>query len=463
MEKRHRTVFICQHCGRESIRWLGRCPDCNGWNTFVETSVGATDSGRRTHGNTRATPQKLSLVRSDETPRLTLSLEECNRVLGGGIVPGSLVLIGGDPGIGKSTLLLQVAAALAESGRSIVYVSGEESPTQLKLRADRLGIAGRESLFILPETNMDSILAQLADSNAGMVIVDSIQTVYLDSLDSPPGSVGQIRECAMKLMQWAKTSNTPVMLSGHVTKDGAIAGPRVLEHIVDAVLYLEGEPFGRYRLLRSVKNRFGSTNEVGVFEMRNTGLVEVTNPSATFLSERPSETLGSAVVSTLEGSRPLLVEIQALTTITSFGLPRRTANGVDFNRMLLIIAVLSKRAGLSLGNQDVMVNVVGGLKISEPAADLGIALAVASSFREVPIDPGLVAIGEVGLSGELRAVPNVDRRLAEAAKLGFQRCLLPKPATGFVPPRDIHVVGVTSLKEALREALPKRGAKTAEA
>jgi DNA repair protein RadA/Sms len=367
------------------------------------------------------------------------------------------VLIGGDPGIGKSTLLLQVSSAVAQYGKKVLYVTGEESPTQVKLRANRLGLGG-EWLFILPETNMEVILEHLERSSPDMVVIDSIQTVYLDQLDSAPGSVGQIRECTMKLMQWAKTANVPVLLSGHVTKDGAIAGPRVLEHIVDAVLYLEGEPFSAYRLLRSVKNRFGSTNEVGIFEMRGNGLMEVANPSEAFLSQRPKETVGSAVVPTLEGSRPLLVEIQALTSTTSFGFPRRTANGVDFNRLLLITAVLTKRAGLALGNQDIMVNVVGGLRVNEPAADLGIALAIASSLRGATIDPNLVAIGELGLSGELRAVPHADRRLSEAAKLGFNRCLVPKTTKVDVP-QGMELIGAESVREALRKALSKVGDK----
>ena len=457
MEKGRRTVFICQQCGRESIKWLGRCPDCEGWNTFVETVVRTPSSHRSVSRVLSTAPQELSQVSGEETPRLTLSFDECNRVLGGGVVPGSLVLIGGDPGIGKSTLLLQVSSAVAQYGKKVLYVTGEESPTQVKLRANRLGLGG-EWLFILPETNMEVILEHLERSSPDMVVIDSIQTVYLDQLDSAPGSVGQIRECTMKLMQWAKTANVPVLLSGHVTKDGAIAGPRVLEHIVDAVLYLEGEPFSAYRLLRSVKNRFGSTNEVGIFEMRGNGLMEVANPSEAFLSQRPKETVGSAVVPTLEGSRPLLVEIQALTSTTSFGFPRRTANGVDFNRLLLITAVLTKRAGLALGNQDIMVNVVGGLRVNEPAADLGIALAIASSLRGATIDPNLVAIGELGLSGELRAVPHADRRLSEAAKLGFNRCLVPKTTKVDVP-QGMELIGAESVREALRKALSKVGDK----
>ncbi len=393
-------------------------------------------------------PQELSRVSDEETPRLAISLAEFNRVLGGGIVPGSLVLIGGDPGIGKSTLLLQVSAAVAQDGGRVLYVTGEESLGQVKLRSKRLGLGG-EQLFILPETDLESILEHLAEASPDLAIIDSIQTVHLDGLDSAPGSVGQIRECTMRLMQWSKIANVPILISGHVTKDGAIAGPRALEHIVDVVLYLEGEPFSAYRLLRGVKNRFGSTNEVGIFEMRSQGLVEVDNPSEAFLSQRVKEAVGSAVVPTLEGTRPLLVEIQALTSTTSFGLPRRTANGVDFNRLLLITAVLTKRAGLALGSQDIMVNVAGGLKVSEPAADLGVALAIASSLRGTAIDPNLVAIGELGLSGELRAVPHLERRLNEAAKLGFKRCLLPtttKPGAS----QGMELITVASVREALK-------------
>jgi DNA repair protein RadA/Sms len=387
-------------------------------------------------------------------------LAEFNRVLGGGIVPGSLVLIGGDPGIGKSTLLLQVSAMAAQQGGKVLYVSGEESLQQVRLRANRLGLGGG-GLYILAETNLEAILGQLDQAAPDLVVVDSIQTVSVDELGSAPGSVGQIRECTMRLMGWAKTAGVPVLISGHVTKDGAIAGPRVLEHIVDVVLYLEGEAFSAYRLLRSVKNRFGSTNEVGIFEMRGEGLVEVDNPSEVFLSQRAKEAVGSAVVPTIEGTRPLLVEIQALTSATSFGLPRRTANGIDFNRLLLIAAVLSKRVGLALGSQDIIVNVVGGLRVNEPAADLGIALAIASSLRGVAIDSGLVAVGEVGLSGELRGVPQLERRLAEAAKLGFQRCLVPKSREGAAPiPRGIEAVAVESVKESLKVALPGSGRQT---
>jgi len=456
---RTKTVFVCQQCGKESVKWLGRCPNCEGWNTFIESLI--APSSRSVPSRLPASaPRELSQIAIEGTPRLTISLAEFNRVLGGGIVPGSLVLIGGDPGIGKSTLLLQVSAMAAQQGSKVFYVSGEESLQQVRLRANRLGLGGG-GLYILAETNLEAILGHLDQAAPDLVVVDSIQTVSVDELGSAPGSVGQIRECTMRLMGWAKTAGVPVLLSGHVTKDGAIAGPRVLEHIVDVVLYLEGEAFSAYRLLRSVKNRFGSTNEVGIFEMRGEGLVEVDNPSEVFLSQRAKEAVGSAVVPTIEGTRPLLVEIQALTSATSFGLPRRTANGIDFNRLLLIAAVLSKRVGLALGSQDIIVNVVGGLRVNEPAADLGLALAIASSLRGVAIDPGLVAVGELGLSGELRGVPQLERRLAEAAKLGFQRCLVPKSREGSVPiPRGIEPVAVESVRESLKVALTSSGRKT---
>jgi len=395
-------------------------------------------------------------VTIEAADRWPLPIAEFNRVLGGGLVSGSLVLISGDPGIGKSTLLLQASAAIAQDKGKVVYISGEETLHQIKLRSERLGITG-ERLYLLAETDLEVILAQLEQLSPSLAVIDSIQTVYVPELDAAPGSVTQVRECTLRLMHWAKLSAVPVFIAGHVTKDGTIAGPRILEHIVDVVLYLEGEPFSAYRLLRSVKNRFGSTNEVGVFEMKGQGMVEVDNPSRAFLSQRWAEAMGSVVVSTLEGSRPLLVEIQALTTPTSFGLPRRTANGVEFNRLLLVTAVLTQRAGLRLGNQDIIVNVTGGLKIGEPAADLGIALAIASSFRDIGVDPGLVVVGEVGLSGELRAVSQLERRVAEAARLGFKRCLMPKVSTKVSPaPKDIELIPVSTLREAIGAGLVKR-------
>jgi DNA repair protein RadA/Sms len=380
-------------------------------------------------------------------------MAELNRVLGGGIVPGSLTLIGGEPGIGKSTLLLQVSALLASDRGDVVYVSGEETLHQTKIRAQRLGIKG-DRLYLLAETSLDVILARIDELKPCLVVVDSIQSVCLPELETAPGSIAQVKECTLRLMHWAKLTQVPVCITGHVTKDGAIAGPRVLEHIVDVVLYLEGEPFSAYRLLRSVKNRFGSTNEVGIFEMKEPGLVEVTNPSQVFLSQRAGEAIGSAVVPTLEGSRPLLVEIQALTNSTSFGLPRRTANGVDFGRLLMITAVLSRRVGLRLGNQDIIVNATGGMRIGEPAADLAIALAICSSFRDRGVDPEMVAVGEVGLSGELRAVSQLDRRLSEAARLGFKRCLVPGVgAEAGRSVKGIKLMPVSTLKEAIKYGL----------
>jgi len=450
MEK-SRKIFVCEQCGKESAKWLGHCPACDGWNTYVETvhiSSKRSNSSRSTNA-----PQELCKVSKEDSPRFSLNIEEFDRVLGGGIVPGSLVLIGGDPGIGKSTLLLQISANAAKSGRKVLYVTGEESLSQIRLRAGRLGTPG-DNIFTLAETNLSAIMEYLANDPPDIAIVDSIQTVYMEGIDSSAGSIAQIRECTVRLMQWAKDNNIPLLISGHVTKDGFIAGPKALEHIVDVVLYLEGEQFSSYRLLRSVKNRFGSANEVGVFEMTGKGLLDVTNPSEAFLSQRSKETTGSIVVPTLEGTRPLLVEIQALTTNNAFGTPRRTTNGIDFNRLLLVAAVLTKRAGLGLGNQDIIVNVAGGLKVGEPAADLGIAIAIASSLRSASVDRNLAAVGEIGLSGELRAVPQTERRLGEAAKLGFKHFIAPE-TTGLKAPKGMELLQASSLRDALRLALPK--------
>lgn len=441
-----KTVFVCQHCGREALKWLGRCPDCQQWNTFTETVISTSAPSRSSYP--ADPPRELSRVSLQTADRFPLPLPELNRVLGGGLVSGSLVLIGGDPGIGKSTLLLQAAAVMAGNEGPVIYITGEETLHQIKLRAGRLGLEG-SGLFLLAETDLEIILQQIEQMSPRLVIVDSIQTMYSPELDAAPGSITQVRECTLKLMRQAKLSAVPVFIAGHVTKDGSIAGPRVLEHIVDVVLYLEGEPFSAYRLLRCVKNRFGSTNEVGVYEMKEKGLIEVDNPSLAFLAGRGADPVGSAVVPTLEGSRPLLVEIQALTTTTSFGLPRRTVNGIDFNRLLLVTAVLTRRAGLKLGNQDIIVNVTGGLRIGEPAADLGIALAVASSLRDTGLDPGLAAVGELGLSGEIRAVSQPDRRIAEAARLGFKRCLVPENSSAVSPVPGIEIVPAGSLRQAI--------------
>lgn len=445
-------MYVCQQCGRESLQWLGRCPSCQQWNTFVETRTAPPAVSRGVNRPIKPA-RELSAVTVTAHDRIVLSLGEFNRVLGGGIVPGSLVLVGGEPGIGKSTLLLQVSAMMTAMQKKVIYITGEETERQVKLRADRLGIGGKD-LFLLAETDLDTILEQVEALSPAMVVVDSVQAVSISDMEASPGSIGQVRECTSRLMQWTKSSGVPVFVTGHVTKEGAIAGPKTLEHIVDVVLYLEGEQFSAHRLLRCVKNRFGSTNEIGVFEMKEQGLVEVANPSQIFLSQRGTNPIGSVVVPILEGSRPLLVEIQALTNPTSFGQPRRTANGVDFNRLLLITAVLSKRVGLKLGNQDVMVNVTGGLKISEPAADLGIALAVASSFRDNPVDPELAVVGEVGLSGELRSVIQLERRINEAARLGFKRCLIPRSgARSVAVTPGIQTITAATLREAVRAVL----------
>ncbi len=450
-----RTQFVCQQCGSTSPKWMGRCTECGEWNTLVETVVESKARTPLSRVAPRSKPQRLSEVTSDGLERLQLPMPEFSRVLGGGIVPGSLVLVGGDPGIGKSTLLLQVSVLLTKVVGEVLYVSGEESAQQIKMRAQRLGI-NTDQLYLLTETNLDIIVQHIQELAPKMVVVDSIQTVYLDELKSSAGSISQVRECASRLRQVAKGEGIPIFLVGHVTKAGSIAGPKVLEHIVDTVLYLEGDRFHAYRLLRSVKNRFGATSDVGVFEMGSRGMVEVTNPSEAFLAERLPNAAGSTIAVTLEGTRPLLVEIQALASTTSFGLPRRTANGVDFNRLLLLAAVLTKRVGLRLSDQDIFVNVVGGLKINEPAADLAVATAIASSFKDAPVAADLAIVGEIGLSGELRAVGQLSKRLNEAAKLGFKRCLVPKSFRRQEIASDgIEVIGVRSLKEALQVSLIK--------
>ncbi len=445
--RKSRTVFICQECGHESPKWLGRCPECQTWNSFME---GVERQGAGVAPV--AAPVEICELADEELARLVIDLPEFNRVLGGGIVPGSLILVGGDPGIGKSTLMLQAAVLAARDQRRVLYISAEESAQQLKMRARRLTAAG-EGVFLLSETNLDGALQEADSLHLSLMVVDSIQTVYTAAAPSPPGSIGQLRECTMRLMNWAKSGGVPTCIVGHVTKEGDIAGPRLLEHIVDVVLYLEGERFSSYRLLRGVKNRFGSTNEVGVFEMTGEGLIGVENPSEVFLAERAEEAVGSVVVPNLKGSRPLLVEVQALTSPTMLATPRRTANGLDFNRLVLVCAVLTKRAGLALGGQDIIANVVGGLRVHEPAADLGLALAIASSYRDAALPRDLVAIGEVGLSGELRSVSQMERRLAEAERLGFARCLLPQAAVRRgASASGMQLLPAASLREAIRLA-----------
>lgn len=453
-----RTQYVCQNCGYNSPRYLGRCPNCGEWNTFVEEQVqssGATATKAKTTTLTGlvAKPQKISEINSHETPRVKTRLNELNRVLGGGIVPGSLILIGGDPGIGKSTLLLQVSGQLSDDHHRVLYVSGEESGTQIKMRAERLHVAG-DNFYVYPETNMDSIRDTIRDLKPEFVVIDSVQTMQATDVNSAIGSVSQIREVTAQLMQIAKSNNITIFVVGHVTKGGALAGPKILEHMVDTVLYFEGDLHHTYRILRSVKNRFGSTNELGIFEMHTNGLTEVKNPSEIFLEERLRDATGSAVVVSLEGTRPILVEIQALVTPTVYGNAQRTATGLSRNRVSLIMAVLEKRANLMLQNQDAYLKAAGGVKLDEPAIDLAIAVAIASSYRDKGTRPSDAFVGEVGLTGEIRRVNRIEQRVAEAQKLGFQRIFVPKNnLKGWNPPTGIEVVGVATLREALRLAL----------
>jgi DNA repair protein RadA/Sms len=451
------TQFVCQQCGSVQLKWMGRCPDCGEWNSFVEViEERSSQKSRASGGQPRATPVRLSDVKSDQLDRIPMAMEEFSRVLGGGIVPGCLVLVSGDPGIGKSTLLMQVATQVAATHGPVLYVSGEESAQQIKMRANRLGGDGGQ-LYLLTETDLDEINVHIENLKPRLAIIDSIQTMTVSELTSAAGSISQVRECASRLQGVAKSSGTSVFIVGHVTKSGSIAGPKVLEHIVDTVLYLEGERFHTYRLLRSTKNRFGATDEVGVFEMRGSGMTEVLNPSEAFLAERLPNAPGSSIAVTMEGTRPLLVEVQALCSTSAFGLPRRTANGLDINRLLLLTAVLSKRVGLKLGDQDIFANVIGGLHITEPAADLAAACSIASSMRDVPVAVDLAIIGEVGLSGELRTVGQLPSRLNEAAKLGFARALIPKTHRASELPQDkIEIVMARSVNEALALALVKK-------
>ncbi|MBN1955747.1 MAG: DNA repair protein RadA [Anaerolineae bacterium] len=448
-----RTQWVCQACGRTAPREMGRCPGCGEWNSMVEAV--AEQAAEVSPLAIRSEPRRLTEVETEDLERLTLPMIEFSRVLGGGLIPGSLVLVGGEPGIGKSTLLLQVAAMTAETAaRPVLYVSGEESARQIRMRARRLGLETAD-LFVLTETSLEAILHHADRLEPSLMVVDSVQTVTSDELTSAAGSISQVRQAASRLQWWAKAGGAAVFLVGHVTKEGAIAGPKVLEHIVDTVLYLEGDPFHTYRLLRTTKNRFGATSEVGVFEMRGEGMIEVSNPSEAFLAERVVNAPGSAIAVTMEGTRPLLVEIQALTSHSSFGHPRRTANGIDFNRLLLIVAVLSRRLGMRLFDQDVFANVVGGLQIGEPAADLAVAAAIGSSVRERPVAADLALVGEVGLSGEVRAIGQMNARLKEAAKLGFCRCVVPKTVrrASLQAPEGLELIPVRSVAEAVEEAL----------
>jgi len=455
-----RSKFVCSNCGKQLSGYVGRCPNCGQFNTMQEVieevkKVGSVKQDRQTVGTMRSKPQRLRETDMTEEERLFVPVAEFNRVMGGGIVPGSITLIGGEPGIGKSTLLLQVSATLANEVGTVLYVSGEESARQIKMRADRLSLDA-EDLFLLTETNLNTILEHIKQVNPMIVIIDSIQTVYAEELDSSPGLVSQVRECASRLQALAKSSGVSVFLVGHVTKEGSIAGPKVLEHIVDTVLYLEGDPFQAFRLLRSVKNRFGATSEVGVFEMQGAGMVEVPNPSEIFLAERVINAPGSAIAVTMEGTRPLVVEVQALTSPTSFGNARRTPNGVDMNRLLLISAVMTKRVGLRLNEQDIFVNVVGGLRVDEPASDLAMALSLASSYTDKPLPADIVMIGEIGLSGEVRAVSQLALRLNEASKIGFKRAIIPRSRRNMDGlPKNMELLPVRNVLEAMNLALPK--------
>jgi len=451
--------WICQECNWSFVKHMGKCPNCGAWDSLVETEL---DPGPTRADGTAALPfgsqrpKPLSQVTLSAHPRIPIPMPEVSRVLGGGLVPGSIVLIGGEPGIGKSTLLLQIAALLGHQEKPVLYVSGEESPQQIKMRADRLGIQG-DPLHLLSETEVGTILGQADAMHPSIraLVIDSIQAMHTEDLNSPAGNVSQVRGCAARFQRWAKLRGIPVFIVGHVTKQGSIAGPKVLEHIVDTVLYLEGDPFHTYRLLRCVKNRFGATSEVGVFEMQAKGMVEVTNPSEAFLAERMVNVPGSAVAVTIEGTRPLLVEVQALASPTSFGIPRRTVNGLDYNRFLITVAVLTRRAGLPLGEQDIFANVVGGLQVEEPAVDLAVAMALASSVRDRPLPADLALVGEVGLSGEVRSVGLLEARLEEASRLGFGRAIIPRrlSRSEFHPPDGLEITQVRSLREAVDSAL----------
>ncbi|WP_056956839.1 DNA repair protein RadA [Lacticaseibacillus pantheris] len=457
-----RTRYVCQNCGYVSASYVGRCPDCGGWNTLIEETVTTTSSTstksqpRQTVSGNQVRPQKMNAVTATRERRITTNLKELNRVLGGGVVPGSLILIGGDPGIGKSTLLLQVSGQLAAEHGTVLYVSGEESASQIKLRADRLGVAN-SGMYLYPETDMPAIQQAIDDMHPDFVVIDSVQTMNVPDMNSAIGSVSQIREVTSELMRIAKSQGITIFVVGHVTKEGSIAGPKMLEHMVDTVLYFEGDMHHTYRILRSVKNRFGSTNEIGIFEMRNDGLQEVANPSEIFLEERMQGATGSAVVVSMEGTRPILVEIQALITPTLFGNAKRTSSGIDRNKASLIMAVLEKRADVMLQNQDAYLKATGGVRLDEPAIDLAVAMAIVSSYRDVEIAATDAFVGEIGLTGEVRRVNRIEDRVKEAAKLGFKRIFVPRNNLhGWDVPTDIDVVGVTSVSEALQKVFGRR-------
>ena len=444
-----KTIFVCNECGYESAKWMGKCPACNSWNTFFDEKLSTkVESGKR-EKKIQEAPKPLNSFVGQDAQRTSTGYAELDRVLGGGLVKGSLVLVGGEPGIGKSTLILQLCDKVKGEGK-VLYVSGEESAEQIKLRADRLNIKNDDILF-LGETDIDIIDQNIEELNPKLVIIDSMQTMYSEDISSAPGSVSQVREITSRIMKICKSRKITTIIIGHVTKDGNIAGPRVLEHMVDTVLYIEGERYFSYRMIRGVKNRFGSTNEVGMFEMQEKGMVEITNPSSILISEREDNPSGSVVVATVEGTRPLLVELQALVTQSVFGLPRRTANGIDYNRLTLLVAVMEKKAGFMLGNQDVYLNVVGGLKVNEPALDLGIILATASSFKNVSIPKGVIALGEVGLTGEVRTINMMEKRLKEAERLGFKKCIIPENNKKLLKESyKLDIIGVKNINEAMK-------------
>lgn len=448
MAKGKKHIFFCQNCGHEESKWLGQCPMCKEWNAFVEERI-STVKGSTEKGIKDAQITTLSNVETDKEERLKSGIEELDRVLGGGIVPGSLVLVGGDPGIGKSTLLLQVCQKVTKAEKKVLYISGEESLKQIKLRANRMGEFS-EWLFLLCETNLEIIRGVIEKEKPELVIIDSIQTMYSEEVASAPGSVSQVRESTNTFMQLAKGMGISIFIVGHVTKEGTVAGPRVLEHMVDTVLYFEGDRHASYRILRGVKNRFGSTNEIGVFEMREVGLMEVANPSEFMLNGKSEHAAGSVVACSMEGTRPILMEIQALVCQSNFGMPRRTAAGTDYNRVNLLMAVLEKRIGFPLSNYDAYVNIAGGIKMNEPAVDLGIVMAIASSYKNKPLKEETIVFGEVGLSGEVRAVSMPEQRVAEAKKLGFKTCIIPAVCSDVVKKvRDIQIIGVRTVSEAI--------------
>lgn len=449
MAKSKSSLFFCKECGYESAKWLGQCPGCREWNTFVEEPVKNTKSGNvRVSAIEDSTPVKLNEVSAKDEERISTGFSEVDRVLGGGIVPGALILVGGDPGIGKSTLLLQVCRNLSMAGKKVLYISGEESIKQIKLRANRIG-EFTSDLYLLCETNLDIIEDAIQKNKPDMVVIDSIQTIFREDVGSAPGSVSQVRESTNSLMHIAKGLTIPIFIVGHVTKEGVVAGPRMLEHMVDTVIYFEGDRHASYRIVRGVKNRFGSTNEIGVFEMRKEGLMQVINPSEYMLEGRPEDASGSVVACLMEGTRPILVEIQALVTRSNFGMPRRTSAGMDYNRVNLLMAVLEKRLGVQLGECDAYVNVAGGMKVSEPAIDLAVVLSIMSSYKNVPISADTIVFGEVGLSGEVRSVSMTRQRVMEAKKLGFKRCILPKISRESLESiTGIELIGVENVREA---------------